>query len=94
MLTTEDGLQISYFTNIKRQLKKEGYNIDNLDVDLAPGMKSVIIRFMPEAPNRPFSTKEMALTWPTTDINKIITVTSMPYDKGMGSPLAAQPRCC
>ncbi|KAF0850343.1 MAG: hypothetical protein EIB84_05685 [Spiroplasma poulsonii] len=85
---TEDGFPT--VTNIKRQLKKEGYNIDNLDVDLAPGMKSVIIRFMPGAPNRPFSTKEMALTWPTTDINKIITVTSMPYDKGMGSPLAAQ----
>lgn len=85
---TEDGFPT--VNNIKKQLKKEGYNVDNLDVDLAPGMKSATIRFMPDAPNRPFLTKKMDLTWPTTDINKIITITSTPYDNGMGKPLSAQ----
>ncbi|WP_424526260.1 Vmc-like lipoprotein signal peptide domain-containing protein [Spiroplasma endosymbiont of Glossina fuscipes fuscipes] len=77
-------------SNIKAKLKQEGYNVDNLDVDLAPGMKTATIRFMPDAPNKPYLTKKMDLTWPTNDITKIITVTSMPYDAAMGKTLPAQ----
>ncbi|WHQ37413.1 hypothetical protein [Spiroplasma sp. SV19] len=78
---TEEGFPT--VANIKTELKKEGYNVDNLDIDLAPGMKTATIRFMPDAPNRPFLTKKIDLTWPTTDINKIITITSMPYESSM-----------
>lgn len=72
---------------IKANLKKAGYDVDNLDVDLAPGMKTAIIRFMPDVPNRPFLTKKVDLKWTTNDISKIITVTSLPYDNGSGTKL-------
>ncbi len=74
---------------IKANLKKAGYDVDNLDVDLAPGMKTAIIRFMPDAPNYPFLTKKVDLKWTTNDISKIITVTSLPYDNGSGTKLTA-----
>lgn len=73
--------------SIKANLKKAGYDVDNLDVDLAPGMKTATIRFMPDAPNRPFLTKKVDLKWTTNDINKMITVTSLPYDNGYGKKL-------
>ncbi|AXF96748.1 hypothetical protein [Spiroplasma phoeniceum] len=72
---------------IKANLKKAGLDVDNLDVDLAPGMKTAIIRFMPDVPNRPFLTKKVDLKWTTNDISKIITVTSLPYDNGSGKKL-------
>ncbi|UZQ30130.1 MAG: hypothetical protein OHM56_00835 [Spiroplasma phoeniceum] len=72
---------------IKANLKKAGYDLDNLDVDLAPGMKTAIIRFIPDVPNRPFLTKKVDLKWTTNDISKIITFTSLPYDNGSGTKL-------
>ncbi|WP_425379702.1 Vmc-like lipoprotein signal peptide domain-containing protein [Spiroplasma endosymbiont of Stenodema calcarata] len=76
--------------NIRAKLGQEGYDVNNFDVDLAPGMKTATIRFMPDAPKHPFLTKVMNLKWSTTDIKKIITFTSMPYDSGMGDVLSPQ----
>ncbi|WP_374696261.1 Vmc-like lipoprotein signal peptide domain-containing protein [Spiroplasma endosymbiont of Polydrusus formosus] len=78
----DEGAGVPTIATIKANLKKQGYNVDNLDVDLAPGMKTAIIRFMPDAPNRPFLTKEINLKWSTNDISKIITFTSLPYENG------------
>lgn len=64
--------------SIKKYLKTKNYNIENFDVDIEPGMKTAIIRFMPDVNNKPFLTKKINLIWSTNDINKIITFTSLP----------------
>ncbi|WP_425378799.1 hypothetical protein [Spiroplasma endosymbiont of Polydrusus pterygomalis] len=78
----DEGTGVPTIAAIKANLKKQGYNVDNLDVDLAPGMKIATIRFMPDAPNPSFLTKEINLKWSTNDISKIITFTSLPYENG------------
>lgn len=64
---------------IKNELLKKGYNVDNLDIEMNLGMKSAIIRFMPDIDKKPFLIKKINFDWKTNDIKKIITKTSLPY---------------
>lgn len=73
--------------SIKATIQKLNYNADNFDVDLAPGMKTAIIRSMPDVTNQPFLTKKINLDWTTNDLTKIITFTSLPYsEEAVGKP--------
>ncbi|AHF60755.1 hypothetical protein P344_01835 [Spiroplasma mirum ATCC 29335] len=67
--------------NIRAAIQKDGVNPDDVDIDIQPGMKSAIIRYMPNTPNLPFLTKKIALDWATTDINKMLKILSVPYSE-------------
>ena len=67
--------------NIKAAIQKDGVKPDDVDIDIQPGMKSAIIRYMPDTPNLPFLTKKIALEWATTDINQMLKILSVPYSR-------------
>ncbi|AOX43478.1 hypothetical protein S100390_v1c01350 [Spiroplasma sp. NBRC 100390] len=72
---------IPTIAGIKAVLKEydENINVDKFDVDVLLGMKSAVIRYLPNENNLDYLTKKINLEWTTNDLTKILTVTSLPY---------------